>query len=113
MPTPEADGPGRPVPLSRPIDPPITSRRLLDLLSAWETARRQGNEPTPEQLCPDDHQLREQLARGIALIRGTQSVSDESTTGPYLPVEPGPHAIAPLPQVPGHLILRRIAAGGM
>ena len=43
--------------------------RLIDLLEQWEEGRRQGREPTPEELCPDDDHLRQELSRRIAGLR--------------------------------------------
>ena len=35
--------------------------RMLGLLAEWEEQRQQGRDLTPEQLCPDDPDLREAL----------------------------------------------------
>lgn len=39
--------------------------RLLELLVDWEERRRYGETPTPDQLCPDDPDLREALRRRL------------------------------------------------
>ena len=40
--------------------------RLYDLLAAWDEQRRQGHEPSPESLCPEDPACRERLREMIA-----------------------------------------------
>ena len=43
-----------------------SQEQLLDLLAWWEEGRQQGRTPTPEELCPDDQTLREELRKRIA-----------------------------------------------
>ncbi len=83
--------------------------RLTDLLVEWDYHRAQGIDLTPEQLCPEDGDLREALearmaehGRFLAAIEPLPEAGD----GPD-----GPPAA--LPAVPGYEVLEVLGHGGM
>jgi WD40 repeat protein len=83
--------------------------RLTDLLVEWDYHRAQGIDITPEQLCPDDADLREALraelaehGRFLAAIEPPCEAQDGSTVPSPTP-----------PPVPGYEILEVLGYGGM
>src|SRR5262249_52932045 len=81
--------------------------RLLELLVRYDELRRQGVEPTAEELCPEDAALQEALRTQIRK-RGRlepflepPTLAAESTVGP----PPG--------TVPGYEVLEEVGRGGM
>ena len=83
--------------------------RLMDLLVRWEEGRRQGAPPTPEELCPDDPALREELRRRIDRRRRPGPVFQLPTEG----AETAAPAAAPTPEVKGYEVLGVLGRGGM
>ncbi len=82
---------------------------LMDLLVRWDELRREGKDPTPEELCPDDTGLREALRQRIRKRRRVQALLD-------LPTETDrdrPPAAAPVPAVDGYEVLGVLGHGGM
>src|SRR5437588_8172586 len=45
-----------------------------DLLQQWEDGRANGREPTPEELCPDDPEKREEVRRAIGDLKGLEGM---------------------------------------
>ena len=45
--------------------------RLHQLLELWDDLRKQGLEPSPEELCQNDPQLLEELRKRIDAIKAT------------------------------------------
>jgi serine/threonine protein kinase len=82
-----------------------TDERILDLLVQWED---QGRAPTPEQLCPDDLVLQEELRRRMAKRRRLHDLIDLPTLGENDGTPP-----ASYPLIPGYVILEEIGRGGM
>lgn len=82
--------------------------RILDLLADWEVAHAEGEEPTPESLCPDDPELREELRQRIERRRGRLSpILGNADT--LKQDEPD----APPPELPGYEIQSELGRGGM
>jgi WD40 repeat protein len=91
------------------VSPVSESDTLLDLLARWEELRRQGKEPAPEELCPDDPRLqallRERLARRQRLHAALDLPAD--TRG-----EPAARPV-PLPVIDGYEVGELLGRGGM
>jgi serine/threonine protein kinase len=85
------------------------SDRLLDLLAEWEEQRHQGRTLSPEELCPDDAKLRDELEARIARRQRMNAVFDMPTLSPGEATAPA----SALPQVAGYEILEVIGHGGM
>lgn len=86
--------------------------RLLDLLVAWEDARQKGQTLGPEQLCPDDAELRAALAARIAQRERMQAAFDlpEAT---YTVANTAPRAEQAPPKLEGYEIIDVLGRGGM
>src|SRR5262245_31257419 len=78
--------------------------RLLDLLADWEQHRQEGKTLSPEELCPDDPTLRQELRRRISRRQQLHELLE--------PAEP-PEAAAGPPEVPGYELLGVLGCGGM
>jgi eukaryotic-like serine/threonine-protein kinase len=83
---------------------------ILDLLAQWEEGRALGRPPSPEELCPEDESLRQELRRRIAkrqfvhsLLELPQTYSADST----------PKTAPRMPRIAGYEILEQIGQGGM
>ncbi len=84
-----------------------TSDRMIDLLVQWEELRRQGKDATPEELCPDDGELREELRRRMRNRERLQAIFD-------LPTRSDAEAATPEPTLPattGYEILAGLGRG--
>jgi hypothetical protein len=71
---------------------------LIDLLQEWERQRRQGREPTPEELCPDDEGLRETLRRLLPSLKALDvelGLESETIDHPYAPSPVTPTRLGP------------------
>jgi tRNA A-37 threonylcarbamoyl transferase component Bud32 len=82
---------------------------VLELLAEWEAERQAGRTLSPEELCPDDPELRSRVAARIARRAKLQAVFDLPTIGPGETAAP----LANFPQVDGYEILEVIGHGGM
>jgi serine/threonine protein kinase/WD40 repeat protein len=88
------------------------TNQLDSLVSAWQSARDAGREPSPAELCHDCPDLAPQLAQRIALLRQMSGLAkdDETVTNPV----PAVQAEAPMPKRIGkYHILMRLGQGGM
>jgi serine/threonine protein kinase len=85
------------------------SELLLDLLVRWEDLRRQGKAATPEELCPDDPQLREALR---LRIRKRQRI-DAILQSPTRAETAGPDRPPPVPNIEGYEVVDLLGRGGM
>src|SRR5436309_15421152 len=85
-----------------------TSDRMIDLLVQWEELRRQGKDATPEELCPDDGELREELRRRMRNRQRLQAIFDLPTH------DDGERAASELTltAAPGYEILAELGRGG-
>jgi serine/threonine protein kinase len=81
---------------------------LLDALVRWEELRAEGKDLEPEELCPDDPTLWEELRQRLAKRRRFSSFFLPPTTSPSQGL-----AASPLPHVPGYEILEVVGHGGM
>ena len=55
--------------MSSENDPP--DDRLQQLLELWDDLRKQGHEPSPEELCENDPELLDELRKRIAALKAT------------------------------------------
>jgi tRNA A-37 threonylcarbamoyl transferase component Bud32/tetratricopeptide (TPR) repeat protein len=78
-------------------------RLIIDLLHAWEEGREDGREPSPEELCPDDKELCEELRQRIARRRLFNPV-----LSPHPAVSPAGSLV-----IPNFEVLSLIGQGGM
>jgi eukaryotic-like serine/threonine-protein kinase len=88
---------------------PDHATAVIDLLVEWEDQRRQGHSVSPEELSPDDQDLREELRRRIDRRKQLRNVFDTLS----LAEADAPTAAPPLPDVAGYEILQVIGHGGM
>jgi serine/threonine protein kinase len=88
----------------------MSQEQLLDLLSRWEEGRERGDAPSPEDLCPDDPSLREELRRRIAKRQFVHSLLDLPQT---LAADAAPKHAPRMPRIEGYEILEQIGQGGM
>jgi DNA-binding transcriptional MerR regulator len=49
----------------------LSNDRLQQLLELWDDLRKQGHEPTPEELCENDPELLDELRKRIAALKAT------------------------------------------
>src|SRR5262245_12849949 len=88
----------------------LESDAVLDLLVEWDERRRRGENPSAEELCPDDSALRAALRDRINRRLRLSGVFDDTE---FKPSELPPPSQQPLPQVHGYEILEVIGHGGM
>src|SRR4051812_31345463 len=87
---------------------------LLDeLMFRWEAARRQGQNPEPEELCAAHPQLTNTVRQRILAVQTMERVlgvhpNDPQATGPH-----GGRDGGPLPQIPGYEIVGVVDESGM
>src|SRR5688572_22730881 len=102
-----------------------------ELLLRWKQLRDQGQDVSPEELCKDRPELREEFLRRLEtlLLQDQMYQAKESATTlplPPLPVppeypqltiaadaRPDSKTATPLPTIPGYEVLARLGAGGM
>lgn len=94
-----------------------TDHPIDELMHRWETARQDGRDVLPEELCADCTEFVGELAARIHAVTNMESVLGVSHPDPRLTVH-GPTEIAhadaePLPRIPGYDVLRIIDQGGM
>jgi serine/threonine protein kinase len=82
---------------------------VLERLAEWEAERQAGRTLSPEELCPDDPELRSRVAARIARRAKMQAVFDLPTIG----AEESAAPLANFPEVDGYEILEVIGHGGM
>jgi serine/threonine protein kinase len=87
----------------------IKSDAMIDLLVEWDERRRRGENPSLEELCPDDPATQAALGERIRRRQQLSGVFD----GAELEQSELPTAEQPLPQIHGYEILRVIGHGGM
>lgn len=61
---------------------PPEDERLYDLLALWDEGCSRGQEPSPEELCPDDPRLREELRQKIAVQKRLEARLGLDETAP-------------------------------
>ena len=49
----------------------VPDDRLQQLLELWDDLRKQGQEPSPEELCANDPELLDELRKRIAALKAT------------------------------------------
>jgi serine/threonine protein kinase len=91
------------------------SDTIDELMLRWESARQQGNDPTPEEICADCPQFVDDLRRRIRAVTDMEQVFGLTDLDPLKTMPaPGQHAeLGPLPNIPGYEIVRIIDQGGM
>ena len=77
---------------------------VYDLLAEWDERRRRGEPATPEELCPDDPELREELRRRIRRQERARALIEPPPAAPTGPA---------VPEVEGYELLGVIGTGGM
>src|SRR5436309_70654 len=82
---------------------------LIELLALWEEKRQRGEDPTPEELCPDDPalqaRLRQRIKRRLKLL--------EKIDPPTL-ISAQLAGLAPaVPQLHGYELHEMLGSGGM
>ena len=83
----------------------MKDQRLEELLDRWEQSREQGVELTPDELCPDDPDLRRSLAAKIDQLRQLDTMLEE---------RPESAVVVTTPKSIGkYTVIDRIAGGGM
>ncbi len=82
----------------------VDSTQLYDLLAEWEERRQNGDDATPEQLCPNDPAMQDELRKRIKRQRNVRAMIE-----PTEPVDMSP----PLPAIDGYDILSVVGNGGM
>ena len=87
---------------------------VLDLLTEWEEQRQLGRTLSPDELCPDDEALRDELKARIERRKRMHAVLDAPPLSPdEKPQLPGSAAPPALPKVEGFEILSVLGHGGM
>ncbi|HEX3147390.1 MAG TPA: WD40 repeat domain-containing serine/threonine protein kinase [Gemmataceae bacterium] len=89
-----------------------TTSQLDSLVSAWQTARDAGREPSPAELCRDCPDLAPKLAERIALLRQMSGLAkdDETVSNPV----PATRPAMPMPtRIGKYHILMQLGQGGM
>src|SRR5262249_20049247 len=92
-----------------------TDDRVLDLLQRWEELRRQGEDPSPEELCAGSPELLAEVARRVRQLRALGRILEpETDLKPTLAEAPKANGAAgPDPErVARYRILARLGAGG-
>jgi serine/threonine-protein kinase len=79
------------------------------LLVRWEDLRRQGKTATPEELCPDDPQLREALRLRIRKRQRIEAILQSPTRADTTEADGPP----PVPSIEGYEVLNLLGRGGM
>jgi tetratricopeptide (TPR) repeat protein/tRNA A-37 threonylcarbamoyl transferase component Bud32 len=70
---------------------PTIEEHLLDLLTRWDEAQREGRDLPPEELCAACPEFVEEVRRRIAVLRQVGAVLDDGSTGTYQsPGQAGP-----------------------
>lgn len=92
-----------------------TSDMIDDLMLRWESARQQGTDLGPEQLCADCPQHIDELRRRIRSVLAMEQVMGVTEHDPRrtMPAPADSHIDEQLPRIPGYEILRIIEQGGM
>lgn len=86
-------------------------KRLLDLLDQWRDLAEQGRDVPAAELCANDPDLIDDLAKQIRFVRGVERQADPFPPRPDLGKE-NP-ALLPPPTIPGYDILELLGQGGM
>jgi tRNA A-37 threonylcarbamoyl transferase component Bud32/mono/diheme cytochrome c family protein len=81
-----------------------------EVLLRWEEARRQGREPSAEELCAGCSALADEVHRRIQAILVMERVL-EVGIGPA--PDPVSDSQSPLPRIPGYVLVRLVDQGGM
>jgi serine/threonine protein kinase len=82
---------------------------VIDLLVEWEERRISGRTPSPEELCPGNVPLQNELRKRIDRRRQLEAIFETPTLGEV----DAPAVLPPLPDVAGYEILEVIGHGGM
>lgn len=92
-----------------------TSDTIDDLMHRWESARQQGNDAAPEQLCADCPHHLDDLRRRIRAVLAMENVLGVTEIDPRRTMPAPVHGdeLERLPQIPGYEVLRVIDQGGM
>jgi tetratricopeptide (TPR) repeat protein/tRNA A-37 threonylcarbamoyl transferase component Bud32 len=91
--------------VDHPADARADDSHLVSLLARWQEGVDAGREPTPEDLCPDDPNLRDQLREQIAAVRAVAGLAGN--------LPPPPEAVAATPPGSRFEVVREVARGGM
>jgi WD40 repeat protein len=89
----------------------LTDVRLPDVLARWDELRRQGWQPSPEELCADCPDLLSEVRR--RLRAQAPAVLSADATFRMLPGPPVPRPATALPAVAGYEVLGVLGRGGM
>jgi mono/diheme cytochrome c family protein len=89
-----------------------------ELMLRWEAARQQGRVLSPEELCAEWPELKDELRRRIQAVQEMEQVfgfhgQDAEPTGTPDSMREAPSPAAIFPLVPGYEILRVVDQGGM
>src|SRR5438876_11809510 len=92
-----------------------TSETIDDLMLRWESARQQGTDLGPDQLCADCPQHLDELRRRIRAVLAMEHVLGVTEHDPRrtMAAPPDDHHDERLPNIPGYEVLRIIDQGGM